>query len=147
MNDKTDDILAMEALTADIVSSFVSNNTIVAGDLPSLISGVHAALADAVRREEQPNKEELKPAVPIKKSITPDYIVCLEDGKQFKQLKRHLRSSYDMSPDEYREKWGLPYDYPMVAPNYAAKRSALAREFGLGRRTAPKKAVRRRAAR
>jgi predicted transcriptional regulator len=82
----------------------------------------------------QPAKEELNPAVSIKQSVTPDYIICLEDGKQFKSLKRHLRNSFDLTPDEYREKWGLPYDYPMVAPNYAARRSAMAKKFGLGRK-------------
>jgi len=146
MNDKSNDIVGMEILTADIVSSYVSNNSTVASELPGLIMGVHAALSDAARQQDELPKEKPKPAVPVNKSVTPDYIICLEDGKQFKQLKRHLRSSFDMSPEEYREKWGLSYDYPMVAPNYAAKRSELARQFGLGRKTGPKKRGRRRVA-
>lgn len=121
-------------LTAEIVSAYVSNNTVVANDLPSLISETFDALSKASARATQPIKEELKPAVPPKKSVTPDYIVCLEDGKKFKSLKRHLRTHYDLTPEEYREKWGLPHDYPMVAPNYAAARSALAKKMGLGQR-------------
>ena len=121
-------------LTSDIVSAYVSNNTVVASDVPALINDVCEALAKAAQKSTQPIKEELKPAVPIRKSITPDHIVCLEDGKKFKSLKRHLRTHYDLSPEEYREKWGLPHDYPMVAPNYAAARSALAKKMGLGQR-------------
>ena len=107
-------------LAADIVSAYVSNNTVSSGDLPALIADVYAALqrtSSGVAPEPQP--EPLKPAVPVKKSVTPDYIVCLEDGKKFKSLKRHLRTQYNMTPEEYREKWNLPADYPMVAPNYA----------------------------
>lgn len=121
-------------LAADIVSAYVSNNTLVAAELPALIDSVCEALAKAAAASATPVMEDLKPAVPIRKSVTPDYIVCLEDGKKFKSLKRHLRSHFDLSPDQYREKWGLPYDYPMVAPNYAAARSALAKKLGLGRR-------------
>lgn len=121
-------------LTADIVSAYVSKNTVVVTDLPSLISEVHGALSKASVSSGLGAKEELKPAVSVKKSVTPDYIVCLEDGKKFKSLKRHLRTHYDLSPEEYREKWGLPHDYPMVAPNYAAARSALAKKMGLGQR-------------
>ena len=121
-------------LTVDIVSAYVGNNTVVASELPTLISEVTDALGKAAARAAQPATEELKPAVPIKKSITPDYIICLEDGKKFKSLKRHLRTYYNLSPEEYREKWGLPHDYPMVAPNYAATRSALAKQIGLGKR-------------
>jgi predicted transcriptional regulator len=121
-------------LTAEIVSAYVSNNTVVAGDLSNLISQVHDALSRASAAGQMPIKEELKPAVPVKKSITDEYIVCLEDGKKFKSLKRHLRTQYDMSPEEYREKWGLPHDYPMVAPNYAHARSQLAKKMGLGQR-------------
>lgn len=121
-------------LTADIVSAYVSNNAVVAGDLPNLISETYDALSSAAAKAAQPAKEELNPAVPIKKSVMPDYIVCLEDGKKFKSLKRHLRTHYNLSPEEYREKWGLPHDYPMVAPNYAAARSALAKKMGLGQR-------------
>ncbi|MGI9382006.1 MAG: MucR family transcriptional regulator [Methyloligellaceae bacterium] len=125
-------------LTADIVSAYVSNNRIVTTDLPVLIGEVCDALTQVAIKSAQPLKEELRPAVPIKKSITPDYIICLEDGKKFKSLKRHLRAQYDLSPEEYREKWGLQHDYPMVAPNYAAARSALAKKLGLGRRRAKK---------
>lgn len=121
-------------LTADIVSAYVSNNTVVTGDLPAVIGDVYEALNKASARANQPAKEELKPAVPVKKSVAPDYIVCLEDGKKFKSLKRHLRTHYNLTPEEYREKWGLPHDYPMVAPNYAAARSALAKKMGLGQR-------------
>jgi predicted transcriptional regulator len=120
-------------LAADIVSAYVSNNTVATGDLPSLIADVYAALqrtSSGVAPEPQP--EPLKPAIPIKKSVTPDYIVCLEDGKKFKSLKRHLRTQYGVTPEEYREKWGLPADYPMVAPNYAQARSDLAKKMGLG---------------
>ena len=121
-------------LTADIVSAYVSNNTVVATDLPALISNVFDALKKAASSGAQPAKEELRPAVPIKKSVTSEYIICLEDGKKFKSLKRHLRTHYDLSPEEYREKWGLPHDYPMVAPSYAAARSDLAKRMGLGQR-------------
>jgi len=121
-------------LTADIVSAYVSNNTVVATDLPALISNVFDALKKAASSGAQPAKEELRPAVPIKKSVTSEYLICLEDGKKFKSLKRHLRTHYDLSPEEYREKWGLAHDYPMVAPNYAAARSDLAKRMGLGQR-------------
>lgn len=122
-------------LTTDIVSAYVSNNPVPVGDLPHLIAAVHAALQQQVAPAEQQEAEPLKPAVPIKKSITPDYIVCLEDGKKFKSLKRHLATSHGLTPDEYRSKWGLPADYPMVAPAYSAARSALAKSTGLGRKT------------
>ena len=121
-------------LTAEIVSAYVVNNTVVATDLPALISNVFDALKKAASSGAQPAKEELRPAVPIKKSVTSEYLICLEDGKKFKSLKRHLRTHYDLSPEEYREKWGLPHDYPMVAPNYAAARSDLAKRMGLGQR-------------
>ncbi len=123
-------------LTAEIVSAYVSNNTVVAGDLPNVIQDVYGALSAASSKGGQPVREELKPAVAVKKSVTPDHIVCLEDGKKFKSLKRHLRTHYNLSPEEYREKWGLPHDYPMVAPNYAAARSDLAKKMGLGQRRA-----------
>ena len=119
-------------LTADIVSAYVSNNSVQVTDLPALIGDVHRALTNTQMGLNEPEPEPLKPAVNPKKSIFPDYIVCLEDGKKFKSLKRHLRTHYDLSPEEYREKWGLPADYPMVAPNYAAARSALAKKMGLG---------------
>jgi len=121
-------------LTADIVSAYVGNNAVPANELPALINDVYKALAGAVAGGAEEKKEELKPAVPIRRSVQPDYIVCLEDGKKFKSLKRHLRTHYDLSPEEYREKWGLPADYPMVAPNYAKARSALAKKMGLGQR-------------
>jgi len=120
--------------TSTIVSAYVSNNQVVANDLPSLINEVHNALTRASVQETQPPREELKPAVPVKKSVNPDFIVCLEDGKKFKSLKRHLRTHYNLSPEEYRDKWGLPHDYPMVAPMYAAARSQLAKKMGLGQR-------------
>ena len=122
-------------LTADIVSAYVSNNSVVVSDLPQIISDVHGALSRASGREGAPAaREELKPAIPVKKSVTPDFIVCLEDGKKFKSLKRHIRTHYNLSPEQYREKWDLPHDYPMVAPNYASARSQLAKKMGLGQR-------------
>jgi predicted transcriptional regulator len=119
-------------LAADIVSAYVSNNTVPAADLPALIADVHRALTNTQMGRNEPEPEPQKPAVNPRKSVFPDHIVCLEDGKKFKSLKRHLRTHYDLSPEEYREKWGLPADYPMVAPNYAAARSALAKKMGLG---------------
>jgi predicted transcriptional regulator len=119
-------------LTAEIVSAYVSNNTVSAGDIPALINQVHAALTRVNSGGGETTGEALKPAVSVKKSITPEYIVCLEDGKKFKSLKRHLRTQYNMTPEQYREKWSLPADYPMVAPNYAQARSALAKQMGLG---------------
>ena len=119
-------------LTAQIVSAYVGNNSVAAHDLSVLINQVHGALTRVSSGQSDAPSEPLKPAVSVKKSITPDYIVCLEDGKKFKSLKRHLRTQYDMTPEQYREKWGLPHDYPMVAPNYAAARSHLAKQMGLG---------------
>jgi len=119
-------------LAADIVSAYVSNNSVPASDLPSLISDVHSALVRVTSGVAVPSLEALKPAVPAKKSVTNEHIVCLEDGKKFKSLKRHLRTQYNMSPEQYREKWSLPADYPMVAPNYAQARSQLAKQMGLG---------------
>lgn len=120
-------------LAADIVSAYVSNNTVAVQDLPNLINEVHNALLRITSGGAVDlGSEAQKPAISVKKSITPDYIVCLEDGKKFKSLKRHLRTQYNMSPEDYREKWGLPSDYPMVAPNYANARSALAKQMGLG---------------
>lgn len=121
------------SLTTTIVSAHVGNNSVAVGDLPPLITQVYKTLAN-VGVEEAPQPERPQPAVPIKKSVTPDYIICLEDGKQLKMLKRHLKTAYNMSPEEYRERWGLNPDYPMVAPNYAAQRSHLAKEIGLGTR-------------
>ncbi|MCY1708573.1 MucR family transcriptional regulator [Pannonibacter sp. SL95] len=119
-------------LTAEIVSAYVSNNTVAATELPGLINDIYNALQRTSGTQAEPEPEPLKPAVPVKKSVMPDYIICLEDGKKFKSLKRHLRTHYDMTPEEYREKWDLPADYPMVAPNYAAARSELAKKMGLG---------------
>ena len=124
----------LTSLTADIVSAYVANNALTGEKIPELISSVYGALSRASRQAVEPEPVELKPAVAIKKSVTPEYIICLEDGQKFKSLKRHLKTHYDMSPEEYREKWGLPRDYPMVAPSYAAARSDLAKNMGLGRR-------------
>ena len=118
-------------LTADIVSAHVSNNSVAVNDLPQLISNVHNALSGLGTRAEEP-PAKLEPAVSVRSSIKPDYIVCLEDGKKLKMLKRHLMTHYQMTPDEYRQKWGLNADYPMVAPNYAEQRRALAKSIGLG---------------
>ena len=123
----------LQALTAKVVSAYVGNNAVPVADLPALILNVKAAFNSLGEEKAAPAKAELVPAVPIKKSVTPEYIVCLEDGKRLKMLKRHLRSTYNMSPDEYRARWGLPPDYPMVAPNYAAQRSEFAKRIGLGR--------------
>ncbi|KQO70118.1 MucR family transcriptional regulator [Methylobacterium sp. Leaf88] len=119
-------------LAADIVSAFVSNNSVPIADLPALIGSVHATLSKLNQVGTEEKAEPLTPAVSIKRSITPDYVVCLEDGKKFKSLKRHLRTRYEMTPEQYRTKWNLPSDYPMVAPNYAAARSELAKNMGLG---------------
>jgi predicted transcriptional regulator len=123
-------------LTAQIVSAHVSNNTVSRDALPDLIHQVYSTLMSA--GQEQPEPERLTPAVPIKKSVFPDYIVCLEDGKKLKMLKRHLQTSYNMTPEQYRERWSLPHDYPMVAPRYAEHRSELAKKIGLGRKPAAK---------
>jgi predicted transcriptional regulator len=128
---KTDNLIQ---LTADVVSAYVSNNPVPAADLPSLIGQVHAALMSRANGSIEEKVEPLKPAVPIKRSVTPEYIISLEDGKKFKSLKRHLATHHGLTPDEYRAKWGLPADYPMVAPAYAAARSALAKTMGLGRK-------------
>lgn len=123
-------------LAADIVSAYVAKNAVPISELPSLIASVHSALRHAADGSAERPKEELHPAVPIKKSITPDFLISLEDGKRYKSLKRHLRTSYNLTPDQYRAKWGLPSDYPMVAPNYAKARSALAKTMGLGQKRA-----------
>jgi len=121
-------------LTATIVSAYVGNNAVQQTELGSLIREVYATLATVAGYAEASPREEPRPAIAVKRSVTSDYIVCLEDGKKFKSLKRHLRSHYNLSPEEYREKWGLPHDYPMVAPNYAEARSQLAKKMGLGTR-------------
>lgn len=120
-------------LTSQIVSAHVSNNGVQTDDLPDLIQKVYKTLSNVEQDSPLSMLERPQPAVPIKKSVTPDFIICLEDGKQLKMLKRHLKTAFDMSPEEYRERWGLPHDYPMVAPNYAKKRSSLAKEIGLGK--------------
>jgi predicted transcriptional regulator len=128
MDDKSEII----EMTADIVSAYVGNNSVSAADLPSLIQSVHRALSGVTAAPEPVEAPPKEPAVPVKRSITPDHLVCLEDGRKFKSLKRHLRTKYNMSPEDYRAKWGLPKDYPMVAPNYAKARSDLAKQMGLG---------------
>jgi predicted transcriptional regulator len=125
-------------LTADVVAAYVTNNPVPVSELPALIASVAASLNGLVNGAAAPVEEPQKPAVSIKKSVTPDYIISLETGKRFKSLKRHLMTSYGMTPDEYRAKWNLPSDYPMVAPNYSAARSTLAKSLGLGRKPAEK---------
>ncbi|WP_298364577.1 MucR family transcriptional regulator [Azospirillum sp.] len=124
---------ALLRMTADIVSAYVSKNVLPAQQIPDVINTVYSSLTGLNGQPREVPAEPLKPSVPIRKSVTPEYIVCLEDGKKLKMLKRHLRSTYNMSPDEYRVRWGLPADYPMVAPNYAAQRSEFAKRIGLGR--------------
>src|SRR4030081_886141 len=127
-----EDLLRM---TADVVAAYVSNNTLATAQLADVIHAVYNSLRGLEGQVAEPAAEPLKPAVPIRKSITPDYLICLEDGKKLKMLKRHLRSTYNMTPDEYRAKWSLPADYPMVAPKYAEQRSEFAKKIGLGRGT------------
>jgi len=134
--DHTNDNTELLSLTADIVSSHVSNNSVAVSDLPGLISNVYAALA-GLGGVPAPVQVQQEPAVSIRASIKPDYIVCLEDGKKLKMLKRHLMTSYGMTPDAYRTKWNLPSDYPMVAPNYAERRRSLAIRIGLGNKRVP----------
>jgi predicted transcriptional regulator len=118
-------------MVTEIVAAHLSNNTVTMTEIPRLINEVYAALSNLGQAQHRP-PERQEPAIPLKKSVTADYIVCLEDGKKLKMLKRHLRTAYGLTPEQYREKWGLPADYPMVAPNYAKKRSTLARQIGLG---------------
>ena len=129
-------------LTSTIVGAHISNNPVAATDVPGLIVTVHQTLATLGPEEPAPRPN---PAVPIKQSVTPDYIICLEDGKKQKMLKRHLKTAHGMSPDEYRKRWGLPRDYPLVSPNYAKQRSALAKKIGLGRKPGTKMKARRKA--
>jgi predicted transcriptional regulator len=133
MADNTQDANFVE-LATEIVSAYVSNHNVASGDLASLIRDVHTALQQSASGTSEPEPEPLTPAVSVKKSVTADAIVCLEDGKKFKSLKRHLRTDHNLSPEEYRARWSLPRDYPMVAPNYAASRSELAKKMGLGRK-------------
>jgi predicted transcriptional regulator len=125
-----EDLLRM---TADVVAAYVSNNTLPTAQLAEVINAVYNSLRSLEGQSAEPPPEPLKPAVPIRKSVTPDYLICLEDGKKLKMLKRHLRSTYNLTPDEYRSKWGLAPDYPMVAPKYAEQRSEFAKKIGLGR--------------
>ncbi len=119
-------------MTTDIVAAYVGNNVVSIADLPALIQSIHRALTGVVAGGEVKEVAPKEPAVPLKRSITPDFLICLEDGRKFKSLKRHLRTKYNMSPEDYRAKWGLPKEYPMVAPNYARARSDLAKQMGLG---------------
>ena len=137
---KADDLLR---LASDIVAAYVSNNPIPISDLPGMIKSVHATLGSLSGTAASENLTSQRPAVPIKRSVTPEYIVCLEDGKKLKMLKRYLRSNFKLSPEEYRAKWGLPADYPMVAPNYSAQRSDFAKKIGLGRSSPATKGRRR----
>ncbi len=132
-------------LTSDIVAAHVSNNDVAVDDVPSLITNVFSALS-ILGEEADPIEERPEPAVSVRASVKPDYIVCLEDGKKLKMLKRYLRTNYDMTPEEYRERWNLPADYPMVAPNYAEKRRELAKKIGLGRKPGARGPRRRKAA-
>ena len=127
---RSDDILK---LATEIVAAYVSNNPIPVSEVPAMIKSVHSTLGGLGGVAQNEIQTSQKPAVPVKRSVNPDYIICLEDGKKLKMLKRYLRSNYNMSPEEYRAKWGLPADYPMVAPNYAAQRSEFAKKIGLGR--------------
>lgn len=133
MTDTTEISETLITLTADIVAAHVSNNSVAVSDLPNLISNVHGALS-GLGTDADSSAARPEPAVSVRASIKPDYIVCLEDGKKLKMLKRHLMTHYSMTPDEYRSKWGLPRDYPMVAPNYAEQRRSLAVKIGLGRK-------------
>lgn len=133
MTEKSDSLEVLR-LTSQIVSAHVSHNAVDAADLPDLILRVHGALTGTDNAAENAADAARKPAVPIKRSVQPDYIVCLEDGRKLKMLKRHLRTAYNMSPEDYRRRWGLPADYPMVATTYAKRRSKLAKQIGLGRR-------------
>ncbi|MEL6316386.1 MAG: MucR family transcriptional regulator [Pseudomonadota bacterium] len=136
-NDAPAETSELLKMTSQIVSSYVSNNPVAQTDLSGLIKSAYTTLVELSVDEPDEPKQELKPAVPIKKSVTEDHIVCLEDGKKLKMLKRHLKSAYNMSPEEYRAKWNLPADYPMVAPSYAKKRQELAKKIGLGRNRRP----------
>ncbi len=125
-------------MAVDIVSAYVGNNTVATDQVPDVISSVYASLSSLDGLQSEANAEPLKPAVSVRRSVNPDYIVCLEDGKKLKMLKRHLRAAYNLTPDDYRAKWGLPADYPMVAPNYASQRSEFAKKIGLGRKKGQK---------
>jgi predicted transcriptional regulator len=142
MNDNLNNTNTIE-LTADVISAYVSNNPVPVSELPSLIAQIHQSLTGLSNGQAAAPEEKLAPAVPIKKSITPEYIVCLDDGKKFKSLKRHLKTKFGVTPEEYRAKWNLPADYPMVAPSYAAARSELAKKMGLGRKAKAAEPIKR----
>ena len=125
----------MLRMTTEVVSAYVGNNMLPAAQIPEVIRTVYSSLRDLSGTEGHMERESPKPAIPVRRSVTPDYIICLEDGKKLKMLKRHLRTTYNMSPDDYRAKWALPPDYPMVAPNYAKQRSDFAKQIGLGRKS------------
>ncbi len=129
--------LELIEMATEMVAAYVGANTMPATEVPVLLTSVHTMLSELSEKGASAHEEPPKPAVSLKKSITPDYLICLEDGQKFKSLKRHLRTKYDMSPDDYRRKWGLPADYPMVAPNYAKARSELAKRMGLGQSSRP----------
>lgn len=139
-----DEILRM---AVDVVAAYLSNNQLPAGQIPEVINTVFRSLSSLDGTSAEVVQEPMKPAVPIRRSVTPDYLVCLEDGKKLKMLKRHLRTTYNMTPEEYRAKWNLPPDYPMVAPNYAKQRSDFAKQIGLGRKPGEKRRGRKRAVR
>ncbi len=126
------DRLELIEMTTELVASYVGSNAVSVTDVPRIIENVHSTMSELAVAGAAAHDEPPTPAVPIKKSVTPDHLICLEDGRKFKSLKRHLRTQYDMSPEDYRRKWGLPADYPMVAPNYAKARSDLAKRMGLG---------------
>jgi predicted transcriptional regulator len=134
-NDRSNSGEDLLRMTAEVVAAYVRNNTLPTTQLAEVINAVYGSLRSLDAGHGELRAEPLKPAVPVRKSVTPEYLVCLEDGKKLKMLKRHLRSTYNMTPDDYRAKWGLPADYPMVAPNYAQQRSAFAKKIGLGRTT------------
>ena len=144
--EKATDDSAVLRMTAEVVASYVGNNPISHEQLPELITSVHRSFQSVELQPAAEPEEPKKPAVSIRKSITPEYLICLEDGKKLKMLKRHLRTTYNLTPEEYRAKWNLPADYPMVAPNYAQQRSQFAKKIGLGRRPAAKTTQRRKAA-
>lgn len=134
--DEKANAMTLLQMTTDIVSSYCANNEVSTGDMATLIADVHKALQGIANGAQDSDKAERRePAIPVKKSVTPDYIICLEDGKKLKMLKRYLRTTYNMSPEEYRAKWNLPPDYPMVAPNYSERRSDFAKKIGLGRKS------------
>jgi predicted transcriptional regulator len=138
---RSDDVLKF---ASDIVAAYVSNNPIAVSEIPGMIKSIHGTLGGLAGATSADAPTTQKPAIPVKRSVTPEYIICLEDGKKLKMLKRYLRSRYRLTPEEYRTKWGLPADYPMVAPNYAAQRSEFAKKIGLGRTSAPATKSRRR---